>query len=167
MLLKMTVSLSGTICTQSCVCLNWIPRKGETKLLFDLRKLLKVLVDKQTPDTFYCSVKYLSSCLRVPARTWHVVAQDPAGDDGAAAREQPLQVGLRHVLGEARHVQVGALDGLAARPGERNLWRNSCCIKMFKPFRYKSSQRLIPNIGSEWESPGWMDLLLWDEWSLK
>ena len=45
-----------------------------------------------------------------------IVAEDPGCDDVAARREYPLEVGLSHVLGEAAHVQVRPLYGLAARP---------------------------------------------------
>ena len=53
--------------------------------------------------------------------TGDVVAEDSGRDDVSARGEEPLEVGLGHVLGEPRHVEVGALDGLAARAGIRDL----------------------------------------------
>ena len=62
----------------------------------------------------------------IPFSTWatltcDIVAEDPGCDDVAARREYPLEVGLRHVLWEAAHVQVRPLYGLAARPRVRYL----------------------------------------------
>ena len=56
--------------------------------------------------------------------TWNVITQYPAGNDVPTGGEQSLKVRLGHVLREAGHVEVGALDGLAAWPGERYLEGN-------------------------------------------
>ena len=55
------------------------------------------------------------------APTCHIVAEDAAGDDVAAGAEESLEVRLCHVLGEARDIEVGTLDGLATGPGVGNL----------------------------------------------
>jgi len=55
------------------------------------------------------------------AKPGDVVAEDARGDDGAELAEHVLQVLLSHALGQPRHVQVGALDGLARRPRVRHL----------------------------------------------
>ncbi len=49
--------------------------------------------------------------------TCDVVAKYPGCDDVPAGREEPLQIRLGHVLREAAHIEVGALDGLAAGAG--------------------------------------------------
>ena len=66
--------------------------------------------------------------------TRDVVAEDPGCDDVAARRECPLEVGLRHVLGQPAHVQVRPLDGLAARPSVRNLQRRQQAIRKCRQF---------------------------------
>ena len=77
---------------------------------------LHTLVKSNEANSFweagYCSV--LGS-------TGDVVAQDPAGDDVAAAGEQPLQVRLGHVLGQPGHIQISPLDGFTAGAGEGDL----------------------------------------------
>lgn len=50
-----------------------------------------------------------------------VLAQDARRDDAAVGAEQPLQLALGHGLGQPGHVQVSALDGLAAGPRVRHL----------------------------------------------
>ena len=55
------------------------------------------------------------------APTCHIVTKDAAGDDVATGAEESLEVGLCHVLGEAGDVEVGTLNGLAARPGVGDL----------------------------------------------
>lgn len=56
-------------------------------------------------------------------QTGDVVAQDARRDDLAVRLEQRLQVLLGHALGQARNVQVGALDGIGAGSRERHLDR--------------------------------------------
>ena len=77
--------------------------------------------------------------------TCDVVAEYPGRDDVAARREQPLQVRLSHVLGQARHVQVGALDGLAAGASVRNLAQRSRSISIlyYVPTQYMYSREII------------------------
>ena len=53
--------------------------------------------------------------------TGYVITQYPAGDDVPTGGEKSLKVRLSHVLREAGHVEVGALDGLTAGPGKRDL----------------------------------------------
>ena len=53
--------------------------------------------------------------------TRDVVAEYPGRDDVPAGGEEPLQIRLGHVLREAAHVEVGALDGLAAGAGVGDL----------------------------------------------
>ncbi len=57
--------------------------------------------------------------------TCDVVAKYPGCDDVPAGGEEPLQIRLGHVLREAAHIEVGALDGLAAGAGVGNLNRES------------------------------------------
>jgi hypothetical protein len=56
-----------------------------------------------------------------PTLTCDIVAKYARSDDAAIGAEQVLQVLLGHVLWQAAHVQVGALDGLAAGSRVRNL----------------------------------------------
>lgn len=60
----------------------------------------------------------------LPSLTCDVVAQYPRRYYPPVRREQRLQILLRHVLRQPRHVQVGALDRFRAGPRVRHLQPN-------------------------------------------
>ena len=57
--------------------------------------------------------------------TCRVIIEYSGGDNVATVEELALQLLLRHALGQAADVQIGAFNALAAGPGVRHLQRAS------------------------------------------